>query len=237
MDYAAKLERLNRELEEFTFVASHDLQEPLRKIQTFGNMLMKNHKENLDVQAQAHLLRVTGSAKRMSDSLHSLLNYSLISSEPCRCEIIDLKAMVQNLVSELEDAINQAGGKVEIGNLPEIEADSTQIRHLLQNLIDNSIKYCKDGQCPLVKIHGEVIGGMCSIFFEDNGIGFDERYLDLIFKPFQQLHGRGKFEGTGMGLALCRKIVERHEGSITARSIPGQGSTFIVRLPSVRKAK
>jgi len=237
MDYAAKLERLNRELEEFAFVASHDLQEPLRKIQTFGCLLMKNHKENLDEPAQAHLLRITGSAKRMSDSLHSLLNYSQIASEPCRCEIVDLKTVARAIAGEFEFAFSQAGGKIEIGNLPEVEADSRQIRNLLQSLIDNSIKYCKDGQSPLVKIHGEESGGTCSIFVEDNGIGFDERYLDLIFKPFQQLHGRGKYEGTGMGLALCRKIVERHEGSITARSIPGQGSTFIVRLPSTQRKR
>ena len=237
MDYAAKLEKLNQELEDFAFVVSHDLQEPLRKIQTFGSMLMKEHKGKLDEQAQAHLSRITGSAKRMSDSLHSLLNYSRIASEPCRCEVVDLNAVVRDIAGEFEFAISQAGGNIEIGNLPEVEADTTQMRHLLQNLVDNSIKYCKDDQSPLVKIHGEQSGGTCSIFVEDNGIGFDERYLDLIFKPFQQLHGRGNYEGTGMGLALCRKIVERHEGSITARSIPGLGSTFIVRLPSTRKER
>jgi light-regulated signal transduction histidine kinase (bacteriophytochrome) len=173
----------------------------------------------------------------MSDSLHALLNYSHITSEPCRFELVDLKAVVQNIASDLEDAINRAGGKIEIGNLPEVEADSTTIRYLLQNMIDNSIKYCKKVQAPHVKIHGEVSGGTCSIFVEDNGIGFDEQYLDLIFRPFQQLHRRGKHEGIGMGLALCRKIVERHEGSITARSILGQGSTFIVRLPSIQREK
>lgn len=234
MEYATKLERLNQELEEFAFVASHDLQEPLRKIQTFGSMLLKDHKENMALQAQEYLLRITGSAKRMSDSIHSLLNYTRITSEPPCFESVDLATIAGDAAIDLEIAINQAGGRVEIGSLPMVEADAVQIRHLFQNLIENSIKYHKAGECPLVKIHGETGGGICSIFVEDNGIGFDEQFLDLIFKPFQQLHRRGKYEGIGMGLALCRKIVERHQGSITARSMLGQGSTFIVRLPSVQ---
>jgi light-regulated signal transduction histidine kinase (bacteriophytochrome) len=171
----------------------------------------------------------------MSDSLHSLLDYSRITSELRQFEPVDLRTVAQDAVNDLGSAIDHAGGRIEIKDMPTIEADGTQIRQLFQNLIDNSIKYRKESECPVVKIHGETSGGTCSLFVEDNGIGFDERYLDLIFRPFQQLHSRGKYDGTGMGLALCRKIVEHHEGSITARSIPGQGSTFIVRLPSIQR--
>ncbi len=214
MEYAARLEQLNEELEEFTFVASHDLQEPLRKIQTFGSMLIQNYKESLTQQAREYLMRINGSAKRMSDSLHSLLNYSRLTSEPHRFEHIDLGAIAQHVVSDLETAVKQAGGRVEIKDLPTIEADAVQIYLLLQNLIDNSIKYRKDGENPVVKIHGQTSGSTCTIFVEDNGIGFDEKYLDRIFKPFQQLHSRDKLEGIGMGLALCRKIANAMRGAL-----------------------
>lgn len=216
MDYAAKLERLNRELEEFAFVASHDLQEPLRKIQTFGSLLVKSHKERLDEEAQAHLMRIIGSAKRMSDSIHSLLDYSRITSEVPLFEPVDLLALAQDAAGDLRTLIEQAGGNIEIGSLTTIEVDRAQIWQVFHHMIGHSLKFRKDNEAPMVKIHGEATGAAYSIFVEDNGIGFDEQYLDIMFKPFQQLHSRGKYEGMGMGLALCRKIVERHEGSITA---------------------
>ena len=237
MEHALKLERLNRELEEFAFVASHDLQEPLRKIQTFGSMLMQNHKGCFVEHAHEYLARITGSAKRMSDAIHSLLDYSHISSQSHQFESVDLGEVVQRVVDDLEAAINQAGGTIEIKSLPTVEVDVLQIRKLFRNLIDNAIKYCKENECPVVKIRGEMSSGTCSIFVEDNGIGFEEEYHELIFRPFQQLHRRGKYEGTGMGLALCRKIIERHEGSITARSTPGRGSIFIIRIPAQRETE
>ncbi|MGA2227512.1 MAG: ATP-binding protein, partial [Syntrophobacteraceae bacterium] len=237
MEHALKLERLNQELEEFAFVASHDLQEPLRKIQTFGSMLMQNHDGCLAEHAHEYLARITGSAKRMSDSIHSLLDYSKMTSEPLSFEHVDLGAIAGNIVADMEPLISLASGTIEIQNLPMIEADAGQIRRVLQHLIDHSIKFRREAENPLVKIHGETNSGMCSIFVEDNGIGFEEQYLDLIFRPFQQLHSRGKYEGIGMGLALCRKIVERHDGSITARSTPGKGSTFIVRLPVLQRER
>jgi signal transduction histidine kinase len=135
----------------------------------------------------------------------------------------------------LELSITQARATIELGDLPTIEADGPQIRHLLQNLVENAVKYRNDNEPPVVKIHWETSGNDGSLLVEDNGIGFEEQYLDRIFKPFQQLHGPGKFEGTGMGLAICRKIVERHGGSITARSEPGQGTTFIVRFSTAQK--
>ena len=237
-EYAAKLERLNEELQDFAFIAAHDLQEPLRKIQTFGHMLAKKCNENLDEQGQDYLIRITKSAKRMSDLIHSLLDYSRIATQPSPFEPVELAELAREAVSDLEFAIQKVGGTVEIVDLPPIDADAAQIRQLLQNLIANSMKYCKDCETPVVRVHGRTSGTICTIFIEDNGIGFEEEYIDRIFKPFQQLHGRNEnYGGTGMGLAICRKIVERHEGSISAKSTPGKGATFIVQLPVKQKER
>ncbi len=231
-EYAAKLERLNEELQEFAFVASHDLQEPLRKIQTFGNILSSKFHDSLGLEGRDYLMRMTGAAKRMSDLLQSLLNYSRITSRPHPFEAVDLTSVAQEAVSDLELAIKSAGGTVEIEQLPVIDADAVQMRQLFQNLMVNSVRYCKTGEKPVIRVYGSTNGGMCRILVEDNGIGFDEQYVDRIFRPFQQLHGRKSgYGGTGMGLAICRKIVERHGGSITARSATGQGCTIVVSLP------
>lgn len=232
MEYATKLERLNEELQEFAFVASHDLQEPLRKIQTFGHMLSKNFQDTLGTEGRDHLMRMTRAAKRMSELLQSLLNYSRVASRPNPFESVELEEVVRDAVSDLELSLRRAGGTVEIGQMPTIDADAVQMRQLFQNLIGNSIRYCRDCERPVIKVHGSTGGGICKLFVEDNGMGFEEKYVDRIFKPFQQLHGKSAgYGGTGMGLAICRKIVERHGGSITARSIPGAGSTFIMSLP------
>jgi light-regulated signal transduction histidine kinase (bacteriophytochrome) len=231
MEYAAKLERLNVELQEFAFVAAHDLQEPLRKMQTFGNMLAKKYQASLGEQGRDYQIRITRAAKRMSDLLRALLDYSRIATRPSPFEPVSLAELTSEAVSDLELAINQAGGTVKIGDLPRIDADAAQIRQLLQNLIANSMKYCKDSEKPVVRVYGHTSGAICTIFVEDNGLGFEEEFADRIFRPFQQLHGRNEYEGTGMGLAICRKIVEHHGGSITAKSALGQGATFIVQLP------
>jgi signal transduction histidine kinase len=144
--------------------------------------------------------------------------------------------IVREVIDDLEASILETEGQIEIHDLPTIEADPTQMRQLLQNLIGNALKF-HGSEKPVVTIYGGPVGGertldgQCEIIIEDNGIGFDEKYLDRIFTPFQRLHGRGTYEGTGIGLAICRKIVDRHSGSITAKSEPGKGSTFIVTLP------
>jgi PAS domain S-box-containing protein len=231
-EHAASLERLNEELQEFAFIASHDLQEPLRKIQTFGNLLSGKMGEEVACERRDYLDRIIGSAARMSDLLHSLLNYSSMVSIPHRSGPVDLAEVARQVMMDLELSIKESEATVEIGNLPEIEADDSQMRQLFQNLIANSIKYRKETAKPLVKIHGGTIGGICKIFVQDNGIGFEEQYLDRIFKPFQQLHNKkSKYGGTGMGLAICRKIAERHGGKISARSSPGHGATFIIEIP------
>jgi light-regulated signal transduction histidine kinase (bacteriophytochrome) len=147
--------------------------------------------------------------------------------------LVDLAQVTQEVMSDLEVRIQELGGQVDVENLPRIEADPTQMRQLLQNLVANALKFHRQDQPPVVKVYAGNAShnGLCQIFVEDNGIGFDEKYLDRIFQVFQRLHGRVEYEGSGVGLATCRKIVERHRGMITARSAPGQGATFIVTLP------
>lgn len=235
--YARKLESANSELQEFAFVASHDLQEPLRKIQTFGHLLERKYTGSLGSEGVDYLMRMTKAADRMSELLRSLLNYSRITTQPNPFDSTSVAKVVQDAVSDLELVIKRVSGRIEVGELPVINADAAQLRQVFQNLIGNSMKYCKESEPPVVKIYSSVGDGVCRLFVEDNGIGFDDRYVDRIFRPFQRLHGRSsRFDGTGMGLAICRKIVERHGGSITAKSVPGQGATFIVQVPA-QKAK
>lgn len=232
--YAQRLEFLNQELQEFAFVASHDLQEPLRKIQVFGNLLEVSCKDVLPDQSRDYLLRMTKSAGRMSTLIDALLGYSRVARRPEPFVSVDLTEIVRDAVSDLELSIKRGGGSVEIGPLPTMEVDPDQIRQLFQNLISNALKYRREDEPPTIRVYGKVIDRACMLYIEDNGIGFDEEYLDRIFKPFQRLHGRNEYEGTGMGLAICRKIAERHGGSISAKSTPGRGSVFIVTLPLKR---
>ncbi len=228
----AKLESMNQELQEFAFIASHDLQEPLRKIQAFGSILVTKQKGLLDPEAQDITSRITRAASRMSELLRSLLNYSRTGTSELNYKPVSLTEVARDAVSDLELLINKVKGSVEISELPTVDADAQLLRQLFQNIIENSIKYRKESEPPVVKIYGNITDSVCRIVVEDNGIGFDECYSPKIFKPFERLHGRNApYTGTGMGLAICKKIVTRHGGEITARSIQGQGATFIVTLP------
>lgn len=231
-----ELRRSNRELEEFAFIASHDLQEPLRKIQTFGDLLETKCEGSIGTDALDYLRRMRHAAKRMRTFIEDLLDYSRVSTRAKPFAKVDLAALASDVVAELEFRIEQTGGSVEVGDLPEIEADPSQMRQLFLNLIGNGLKFHGENH-PLIRIHGQYENSLtCRILVEDNGIGFEERYLDRMFMPFRRLHGRGTYEGSGMGLSICRKIVERHGGTITARSTPGKGSIFIVSLP-VRQSR
>jgi signal transduction histidine kinase len=233
---AAELERSNRELEQFAYVASHDLQEPLRKIQAFGDLLVAEAGEAMGADARDYVARMRAAAVRMQALIQDLLAFSRISrGDPPA--LVDLGRVAREVVSDLDGRVRGTGGTVEVGDLPVLRADPTQMRQLLQNLIANALKFHRPGVPPRVSVEGRCdppgsAGAACRIWVRDNGIGFDEKYLDRIFTPFQRLHGRGEFEGTGMGLAICRKIVERHGGKITARSTPGEGTTFRVTLPT-----
>ncbi len=232
---SAKLEVLNQGLQDFAFIAAHDLQEPLRKIMILGSMLKTRYRGPLGEEGGDYLDRMNQSASRMSELLHALREYSRVTTRSIPLETRNLAEIAGDAASDLDIAIEQAEATVEIGELPTARVDPVQMRQLFQNLIGNAIKYFDyrgSVARPVVKVYGHIEDNRCRIFVEDNGIGFDEHYLDRIFRPFQRLHGRGEYEGAGMGLATCSKIVERHCGAITAKSTPGVGSTFIVTFPA-----
>jgi two-component system sensor kinase FixL len=246
---AAELARSNAELEQFAYVASHDLQEPLRKIQAFGDRL-KTKCDAVDLQeGRDYLERMQNAAARMQTLINDLLTFSRVISASQPFVTVDLNAVTKGVLSDLEVRIEQTKAKMEVSDLPTIEADSMQMRQLLQNLIGNALKFQPPDQQPEIKIHGRVIknplGGnaeddpyaeQCELTIEDNGIGFDEKYLDKIFAVFQRLHGRNDYAGTGVGLAVCRRITDRHGGTIAAKSEPGKGAAFTISLP-VRHSK
>ena len=228
-----RLEQSNRELESFASVASHDLQEPLRKIQTFGERLKTTCGASLSPEGRDYLERMNNAAGRMRRLIDDLLSFSRISSKTPTFVRVDLGRVAREVLGDLETSIEQAGASVSVGELPTLQAEPMQMRQLLQNLVSNALKFRRENVAPSVSIDATVDpnAGLCELRVADNGIGFDEKYLDRIFNVFQRLHGRGKYEGTGIGLAICRKIAERHGGSIGARSTPGQGASFIVKLP------
>jgi signal transduction histidine kinase len=232
---ALELERSNRELQDFAFVASHDLQEPLRKIQAFGDRLRGKHGEALGPEGIDYLERMQRAAHRMHVLINDLLTFSRVASKGQPFVTTDLGQIAREVLSDLEVRMEQTGGRVEVGGLPTVDADPLQMRQILQNLIGNALKFHREGEPPQVKVSGSLLAGggppRARIVVADNGIGFDMKYLDRIFTPFQRLHGRQEYEGTGMGLAVCRRIVERHGGTLTAESAPGEGSRFLVTLP------
>jgi PAS domain S-box-containing protein len=236
VEQADKLARSNSELEQFAYVASHDLQEPLRKIQAFGDRLKTKYESGLGPEGLDYLTRMQNAAARMQVLIQDLLSLSRVASNAKPFTMVDLNDVVRTVVSDLEMRIQDAGGRVEIGTLPVIFGDRGQMAQLFQNLIGNGLKFRKPGESPLVKIDSNpqtLPTGAAGwrIAVEDNGIGFDEKYRDRIFQIFQRLHGRSEYEGTGIGLAICRKIVDRHGGAIAANSSPGAGAKFVITLP------
>lgn len=236
--YAEKLRISNSDLQEFVSIASHDLQEPLRKVTAFGGRLKSGYASVLDERGLDYLERMTNAAKRMQELISGLLTFSRVTTKAQPLVPVDLCRISKEVLTDLEISIEQTGGKVEVGDLSTLEADPLQIRQLFQNLISNALKFHKKDDSPVVKISGTFIpdndhdqNNCYQVTVEDNGIGFDNKYAERIFGVFQRLHGRQEYEGTGIGLSVCKKIVERHGGTITAQSIPGQGSTFTVTLP------
>ncbi len=235
-NYTTKLEQSNRELQDFATIASHDLQEPLRKIQAFGDRLSSKFADDLPEKAQNYLERMQGAAGRMSTLIEDLLAFSRVTTKAKPFKPTNLEKIIDGVISDLEMRLEREQGKVIVGDLPILDADSFQMRQLFQNLIANALKFHRPDVSPEVKISSEVTDvGLCEIKVADNGIGFDEKYINKIFTVFQRLHSRSEYEGTGIGLAVCRKIVERHNGTITATSTPGSGATFIVTLPLRQK--
>jgi PAS domain S-box-containing protein len=233
---AAELARSNAELEQFAFVASHDLQEPLRKIQAFGDRLKGKIGGAMAPEAQEYLERMQNASARMRTLINDLLTFSRVIRRTEPFVSVDLAAVTKGVLGDLEVRIEKSGAKIEAGDLPVIEADPMQMHQLLLNLLSNALKFQPAGAQPVVKIKSRTFSALsgeqlCEITVQDNGIGFEEKYLEKMFAVFQRLHGRSEYEGTGVGLAVCRRISDRHHGTISAKSQPGQGATFIVTLP------
>jgi light-regulated signal transduction histidine kinase (bacteriophytochrome) len=224
-------------------VASHDLQEPLRKIQTFSDQLKIKSGPLLNEEGHRILERIITAADRSQVLINDLLSLSRVATQAQPFARVDLTKMVLSVISDLEVRLEETGGRVETEDLPVIEADPTQMRQLFQNLIVNALKFRAPDKKPRIKVSGRVIenkrlsdipgrsSNLCQVSVKDNGIGFDEKYLDRIFQPFQRLHSQQEYEGTGIGLSICRRITERHGGDITAKSRIEHGTTFIVTLP------
>ena len=232
-----ELKRSNQDLQDFASIASHDLQEPLRKVIMFGDRLNAQFSAEMNEKALGYLERMSNAAARMQTLIDELLLFSRVSSTAKPFKATNLDIIVREVLSDLESRLNRSSARIEIENLPTVEADRIQMRQLFQNLISNALKFHKKNIPPEVLIQGHVNGsGACEIIVRDNGIGFDEQYAQRIFKPFERLHGRSEFEGTGMGLAICRKIVKRHGGSIGVKSRPNEGCEFSIILP-LKQAK
>ncbi len=231
-----KLKRSNRELQEFAYVASHDLKEPLRKISTFADLLRYDCGDQLSDDAGFYIERMQDSASRMTALIDDLLQFSRIKTAGQTFQRVDLNEIVEFVRNDIEIRIQEVEGQLSVEKLPSIDADPTQMRQLFQNLISNALKFRREDARPEVLVYEEKTEGrgsgaswLCRLIVEDNGIGIDDRYAERIFAPFQRLHMQ--YEGTGMGLAICRRIVERHQGTIDVTSTPGRGSRFILDLP------
>lgn len=241
LENIANLESANKELERFAFMASHDLQEPLRKIRMFSDRLFTKYKDVFAEDAKM-VTRIQQAAERMQALIIDILAFSKISNDKSAFVVTDLNPVMKEILSEMEDEIRDAGAVVTVETLPTLAVGLSLIRPLFQNLLSNALKYRRKDIPALIQIRAETSNGSDSgrnfvnryyrIFVEDNGIGFDQKYSEEIFGMFRRLHHNGgEYAGTGVGLALCKKIVELHSGFISARSKPGEGSTFIVSLP------
>ncbi len=227
----AALESSNSSLRDFVTIASHDLQEPLRKVILFGDRL-RDKAENIDNQAIEYIDRMQNATMRMQELINDLLTYSKVTAETHPVESIDINKVIKESLLNLESRIFETKGTVNVSKIPDFVADPVQMLHLFQNLIGNSLKYHKKEVAPVVNIYSQLSeDGKLQILIEDNGIGFEEKYSEKIFKPFERLHVKSVYDGTGMGLAICKNIVDRHNGTIEIKSAPNKGTTFIINFP------
>jgi signal transduction histidine kinase/CHASE3 domain sensor protein len=247
LNYTQELKRSNEDLEQFAYVASHDLQEPLRKIRSFGDRLITKYHEKLDHTGKDYIERMQVASKRMQNLIEDLLAFSRITRSSELPGKVSINKLLLEIQEDLSHQISSEGASLIIGEIPPVLGVRAQIQRLFQNLISNAIKFRKSEGKPVVEVAGELISAAeitkefslkpqyknyVKITVSDNGIGFDEKYLEQIFNVFQRLHGKNEFQGTGIGLAICKKIVTHHGGLITATSLEGKGSDFIVILPA-----
>jgi signal transduction histidine kinase len=241
LENIASLEQANKELDRFAFMASHDLQEPLRKIRMFSDRLALKYNDFMDEDGKTNIHRIHKAAERMQNLITDILTFSKISVETPTFVTCDMNSLLQEVLVDLDEEIKAKEAKITIDKLPKLSVNPSLIKPLFNNLIGNALKYSKKDTNPVVKISSEISAQMngkanqsikyCRIFIQDNGIGFDQKYAEEIFGMFKRLHHNSEFQGTGIGLALCKKIVEQHKGYISARSKINEGSTFIISLP------
>lgn len=230
--YARDLERVNQTLKDFSFIASHDLREPLRKVKAFGSLLSSQFENQLGPQGQDYIQRMTSAVGRMDAMIQGLLAYSQVTSKGAPLKNVPLRQVVMEVVTDLEVHISHVNGRIMVHELPTIQADELQMRILFQNLISNALKYHRPEVPPVITITSrKPVKDQSVILVQDNGIGIDMKYADFIFEPFSRLNGKPEYEGTGMGLTICQKIMERHNGAISVTSTPGEGSVFILTFP------
>lgn len=226
--------RSNKDLETFAYVASHDLQEPLRKVQTFSDRLTSKYGEALGEDGKIYMSRMQESLTRMRGLINDLLAYSRVQNSQKEFVHVDLNEVVRGVVSDLEVRLEQSGGRVLAERLPVIQANSLQMRQVFQNLIGNALKFRQEGVPPVVHVSAKQIDDRHEILVKDNGIGFEQEYAERIFEVFQRLQGRSSYEGTGIGLAIVKKILEQHSGEVRAESEPGQGARFYLTFPATQ---
>jgi two-component system CheB/CheR fusion protein len=241
-----ELESSNMELQQFASVASHDLKEPLRKIHMFSNLIKEKYFDAADPGAINYIDRIINSSARMTTLVNDLLSFSRLSVNQL-FRATDLKQLLTDILADLELVIEEKQAVIDVGDLPEIEAVPGQMRQVFQNILSNALKFSRKDNPPKIAVRSEIVaeksvdspatngGAYCRITIADNGIGFDEQYRDKIFTIFQRLHTKEKYEGTGIGLAITKKIIDKHNGLITANSVENAGSTFIIVLPVLQK--
>jgi PAS domain S-box-containing protein len=225
-----ELARSNAELEQFAYVASHDLQEPLRMVASYTQLLARRYKGKLDSNADEFIGFAVDGAVRMQLLVQDLLSYSRVTTKGQSFQLIDAKAACENALENLRTSIKDSNAIVNVGPLPPVLADARQFMQLFQNLIGNAVKYC-DERTPEIHVAAKPDGDQWLFSVQDNGIGIAPQYSERIFQMFQRLHTTKKYSGTGIGLAICRKIVERHGGKIWVEAQPGKGSTFVFTIP------
>jgi len=231
----AALQRSNIEFEQLAYVASHDMQEPLRKIASYLQLLSQRYHGRLDADADEFIGYAVDGAKRMQALINDLLAFSRVGTKARPFAATDCNAIVQTALGDLEFAIEECGARVEVADLPVVMGDATQLSQLFRNLLSNALKFRRE-VAPTVRVSAERSDGVWRFAVSDNGIGIAAEYFERIFVIFQRLHGRAKYPGTGIGLAICKKIVQRHGGQIEVRSIEGEGSTFVFTLPATAPA-
>ena len=243
LENIARLETANKDLDLFAFMASHDLQAPLRKVRMFSDRLLAGNTNNLNNESRLYLTRIQEVSRRMQDLINDILRFSKISAEGQSFEDVDLNVVIQEVISEMDVTIREKNAEITVDRLPMLPASTVLMGPLFSNLVSNALKYTKKNETPRVRIRyeegpvttstngKEVEVRYGRIYIEDNGIGFDQKYAEQIFDMFRRLHSNSEYEGTGIGLALCKKIVDMHRGYISAIGRPGDGAVFIVSLP------